>query len=74
MLTFSDVWTEGATPDSTIPQQEEKDTQGWVHHSVGWFQRGKFNFVSYTFHIPWKEVVKGSTGFSEKEIIDFPMA
>lgn len=61
-------------PREPHSQQEEKNTQGWVNHSMGWFRREKLNFISYTFHIPWKEVVKGSTRFSDKGVIDFPIA
>ena len=59
------------TPESNFMGKEKRahrpvSTTPWAGF------RGR-NLNSYIFHIPWKEVVKGSTWYSDKEIIDFPM-
>lgn len=74
MLPVYDAEDRGAIPEIDVTEREEKDTRGCVNHSVGWFQKEKFNFISYTFHILWKEVLKVSTWCSGKETTDFPMA
>lgn len=58
--------TEGNTPESNFIDQEKKGTQPlWAAF------RERNNFISYIFHIPWKEVVKKSTWYSDKETTDF---
>lgn len=67
---FSDLRTEWDTPERNFKTKEKGHT-ACVNHSVCWFQREKLNFISYIFHIPWKEVVKDSTWYTDKEITDF---
>lgn len=70
-LTFSDVKYRMGYQTATS-QRKEKRAHRAVSTTLWAGFRGR-NLNSYIFHIPWKEVVKSSPWYSDKEIIDFPM-